>query len=275
LFSFIFIIPTNLKLISNVFSHDSIWAWQFLRVNPEYRSAWQDRPKSISHTFQEQFSFPYRQYKQTKDDSKAASWGLHSWIDPDSDGDEGRPLFWLEMPTLHISLASIPEKHVSTSLGDLLSQVKKQGDVAGLVLLDGDLILRIKIFGFIMQIRIFQGGSNIDPEMGINIAFDLNPELRVLFDNLRTFSRYLYPLQNRQTRVHPEKLLLAINGQHHGHTHKQIAVDMFGSDRVDADWSDSKSLRDLVYYRIKLAQKIVDGDYKDFVSGRKSFFSRS
>ncbi len=271
-----FVTITCLKPITKLGNHDSIWAWHFLRINPEYIEDW-NKHSALSHFhIQEQLSIPWRQYNQSKVDQKASKWGLHGWINPISDGEYGTPLFWNIMPTLDISLVTKDLNQKFTTLNQILKLVKKRkGDIAGLALLDGDLILRIRIFEIVFQIRVNDGGNQVDLEKNIKVEFILDPLFRIMLENLRIIARSLYPYQTNNTRVDPDSLLMAIDQKFHGKTRKQIAIAVFGQDRVESEWNESKTFRDLIYYRLKLAQDIVQGDYKDYASGKRSFYIRS
>lgn len=264
---------TSPNPISKVIGHDSIWAWHFLRANPEYIDAWNTYSGGSSPLIQEQFSFPWRQYKQSKLDKKAFRWGLHRWLDPLSNGEIGQPLLWSVMPTMDFSLISEYRGRTYTTLNQILRLVKKRnGDITGFVLLDGDLILRIRLLNLVFQMRIDDGGKNVDPEKCIEVRFILDTKNRKSFENLRSFARALYPHQTRKIRIDPKSLLLAIEGKLQGHCHRQIAIALFGISRVEKEWNESKAFRDSIDYRLRLAEDIVNGDYMDFASGKRSFF---
>ena len=178
------------------------------------------------------------------------------------------------MPTLEVILIPEPEAGSnSSSLNDLLSEFSKSnGDIAGLTLLNGDLILRLSASYLVIQLRIKNGGTGIDPEMRIYTGLDINYSARNLIESLLTIFRRMHPYKTKQTRIGCEALISVIIGRSSGHSYKQIAVEIFGEDRVEGN--RSKSVMDDVTYRINLAHKIMEDSYQEFVSGHRSFFKR-
>ena len=75
-------------------------AWQFLRCNTAYRTAW--RRRHLKPGLPKQAPFQVR--LQTAADLAALRWGLLAWADPDEE-DGPIPSFWLKAPLLPAAIS--------------------------------------------------------------------------------------------------------------------------------------------------------------------------
>lgn len=138
-------------------------AWRFLRKNPNYRTDWKsilpfaNRPKI-------QATIPL--YAQSHSDVSAQKWGLFAYEDPNDFGDLISP-FWSEAPTLEAEIAP-------GGTPALLPMLRKaEARVMGLLLLDGDLILKVERDNDAVQVRI-KNGHTFNETCGLILNLPLN-----------------------------------------------------------------------------------------------------
>ena len=119
--------------------------WHALRSNPDYRADW--RAHGGAPSVVESAGFPLR--AQTEADLEAARWGLLAWEDP-RERSRFKP-FWIDEGMLR---AEVGER------GDPVGAIARVSGmtVTGLRLLDGALVLKVKRWRRVEQIRIPRGG---------------------------------------------------------------------------------------------------------------------
>ena len=135
--------------------------WHALRSNPDYKADW--RARGGAPPVMESTGFALR--AQTEADLEAARWGLLAWEDP-RERSRFKP-FWIDEKML---MAAVVEP------GDPVGMLARATgmSVLGLRLLDGVLVLKVKKWRRVEQIRVLEGES-----------FDLERtalELQVPFD---------------------------------------------------------------------------------------------
>lgn len=159
------------------------YAWKFLLRNPNYKAAARScpafiKPKNnkISNSF----------YEQLLSDLAAQNWGLFAFKDPESPAYSGMP-FWSIQPTIEAEIA----QHGQSALIPMLT--KGRANISGLLLLNGDLILKIEHEGRTVQIRIKNGRSfnqNSGLVLKLPVALNLSVQLSRSIDlwNIATSS---------------------------------------------------------------------------------------
>ena len=60
-------------------------------------------------------------------------------------------------------------------------------------------------------------------------------------------------------------MLRVLDGVLAGKSQRQIAIDLFGPDRIKADWCDSSRVRSLVRRRIEKSRYLMNVGYRDLV----------
>ncbi|MFQ5534958.1 MAG: transcriptional regulator domain-containing protein [Sphingomonadales bacterium] len=140
-------------------------AWQFLQKNLNYQG---DFAKFHTPTTAPDANFGFPCSRQTAADSAAQKWGLLSFCNPRLLNAEQRP-FWSIAPTLEAE--AIPDGQTP-----LLPMVRRSGAaISGLLLLDGDLILRIERGMKTAQLRIKNGRSfNEETCVALRLPVDLS-----------------------------------------------------------------------------------------------------
>ncbi|WP_254634370.1 DUF2285 domain-containing protein [Mesorhizobium sp. GbtcB19] len=73
-----------------------------------------------------------------------------------------------------------------------------------------------------------------------------------------------FPAEPRRTRL--RSVLRALDGSIAGASHREIAVALFGTARVEQDWSDpGDHLRDMVRRAIKRGRSLMNGGYRSLL----------
>ncbi len=87
----------EVKLSENSMSA-SLWAWEFLRRNPEYRSDWSRLPLSDRPDTDHPLTF----IRQKAIDHEAAKWGLLAYENPNNSASQATP-FWAIGPEVTLN----------------------------------------------------------------------------------------------------------------------------------------------------------------------------
>ena len=53
-----------------------------------------------------------------------------------------------------------------------------------------------------------------------------------------------------------------------GRSHRLIAIDLFGEERVEQEWSSESPMRARVRWRVKIALALMAGGYLELAAGR-------
>ena len=61
--------------------------------------------------------------------------------------------------------------------------------------------------------------------------------------------------------------MTALDGRLGGRSLRQIAVDLYGEERVAAEWRSDGSMRGRVRWRVKQALKLMNGGYRELIAG--------
>ena len=125
------------------------YAWEFLLRNPKYKAEARSCPTFIEPK-KDKISNSF--YEQLPSDLAAHNWGLLAFKDPEMPVYAGTP-FWSALPTIEAEIA----QHGQPALIPMFSKVG--ASISGLLLLNGNLILKIKHGGRTVQIRIKDGRS--------------------------------------------------------------------------------------------------------------------
>ncbi len=135
--------------------------WHSLRVNPDYKADW--RAHGGAREVVETAGFVLR--TQTEADLEAARWGLLAWEDP-RERSKFSP-FWVDEKMIGGAVVEATE-----SAPPVTALARATGmHVSGLGLLDGALILKVKRWRRVEQVRLAEGES-FDPERtGIELQY--------------------------------------------------------------------------------------------------------
>ncbi len=143
-------------------------AWKFLRKNPDYINDWHHldtTPTLISNTR------AFKIYEQRQSDLPAEKWGLLTYEDPIVEPENIAP-FWSITPILEAEV-------VPNEKSALIPMLRKTGAaISGLLLLDGDLILKAVREGVTAQVRI-KNGQDFNETSGLILHLPLDLMLPV------------------------------------------------------------------------------------------------
>jgi len=143
-------------------------AWEFLRKNPDYISDWHHfgtMPTIKNDTR------PFNIYEQHPSDLSADKWGLFTFQDPMVSPESSMP-FWSIAPTLEAEV-------VHASQPSLLPMLREVGaKITGLLLLNGDLVLKVEHGATTVQVRI-KDAKEFDASSGLTLHLPLDLRLPV------------------------------------------------------------------------------------------------
>ncbi|PCI37243.1 MAG: hypothetical protein COB46_13720 [Rhodospirillaceae bacterium] len=138
-------------------------AWEFLKLNPEYNADYKSnasRPKRLNNTFSLTI------HRQLTSDLSANKWGLLAYENPSN----LTAPFWSIAPTLEAEVSAHDEPA-------LLPMLHNVGSTAsGLLLLNGDLILKIENAVSAIQVRI-KNGHLFKNTSGLVLRLPINHQL--------------------------------------------------------------------------------------------------
>ena len=132
-------------------------AWRRLRENPDYVADWS---ASAGPTVREAPPHAFR--RQTAADLKAARWNLLAWEDPRHP--QWAELFWSDVAMVEARSAQ-PGEHAWRSL-----LLRAGATFAGLRLLDGALVLKVRQGRETGQIKVIDGAAFDPVHSGLEVA---------------------------------------------------------------------------------------------------------
>ena len=230
-------------------------AWAFLRRNPGYQASWREAfewPKF------EPRPFPVR--IQSRADRRALEWGLLAWENPLKIDGPVSP-FWAEAPMLEGEWEMGPPP----LLGLLVSSGMR---IEGLRLADGTLILKLENRTGAAQVRIGpETGVGIDTGLVLRLGLGQAKAIALIKD-IESLTRDIAPDARRRRRSTDRELLEVLDGRLAGKSWRETAVDLYGAERVAADWNTESWIRSRVRRRGKKARFLMQGGYRDLVAGR-------
>lgn len=226
------------------------WAWEFLRRDPAYQIAHEDRDG---------------------DPLRIATWGLLHPADPSRSAIEA-DVFWRVddcpevLPMAFTREPNLPAGY-TLKLDGLSCHVAHAAD-------DGvgrrDILFREQ--GRTLQLAVFGDGGLSEAQLVVPALNDPHAvmartaSLRRLNDLLynKTMRSALYPPEGRAARL--IKVLAALDGWLTGAPQREIATQMFGAARVEREWNDpGENLKDQVRRAISYGQGLMLGEYRQFL----------
>jgi len=236
-------------------------AWAFLRRNPVYQAAWRD---ASGRTVFEPAPFAVR--IQLSVDRQALAWGSLAWEDPNKTDGPASP-FWAEAPMLNgeWGIQAPPLAQLIANAGARLS---------GLRMADGTLILKIEKRREAAQVRMRPGRVHTRPGLDSGVATGL--VLRHAFGSERgqaveRFEEVESLLQgNEPDTAHPadRELLTVLDGRLAGKSWRETAIDLYGAERVVAEWNTESWMRSRVRRRGKKARFLMERGYRSLAAAR-------
>ncbi|MEP2758696.1 MULTISPECIES: DUF2285 domain-containing protein [Alphaproteobacteria] len=236
-------------------------AWEFLRRNRAYRSA----AANLGVTWPPDGSPPDETWSAGDQMSEAREWGLLLFETPDRDAREAN-IFWMPefCPSVLPVVASQNVGHVSGRFLNL-SRLRCRNvlipgeDIQHLLCADQGRFLQLSVTGECLT-RPVQVLANVLPMTpysetrwrGFRRLNDL-----VCTETLRT---KFYPPDLGARRL--SRVLQALDGYLAGASQREVAVALFGAERVEADWRDPRNhLCDQVRRAIRRGRDLMNGGY--------------
>jgi len=249
---------------------DAAWAWEGLRRNPDYRRAWRHHASQVPTLCDRRASLRYLRYE--KPFLEAEVFGLVGFADPDHSASEV-PVFWLPnlfCRTLEVSLSIADEDRPD---GFSLASLKCCPIVLDTP--DGQRHVRLGGHDFWIQM-VSEDLVALDDETRIEVRLtgtDAFPERIVsaeqLFSLHRSDDGFPAPAKRPPNREKLMEGLLAWDiysgeGGRKGSL-KDIAVALFGKERVDAEWAFNRSLKNHAVRARDRGRAFVRDGYRDYL----------
>jgi hypothetical protein len=221
-------------------------AWEYLRRNGAYRTAWDERNPVESET-------------------AGRDWGLLRLIDPIIDARSANPIWHPDPPsTLRIVRASAAEE------GLKLYDLQIEG-TPYMVRDDQGTYRTASTKSNTWRVHLADSLAD-DDRIAIAIPVDEFARRRVA-----AADRFIVDLKaksaatpkrlsasNRADRFH-SSVLQTIDGAAAGATHRQIAVAIYGQRRVSASWTPDGDLRARIRYFLKRGSALVNGGHRKLI----------
>ena len=254
---------------------DAAWAWEGLRRNHAYRTAWARYCKARPHICDARASLRY--VKLERPYLEAEVFGLISFVDPDLPASEV-PVFWrpsLLSRTLQVSL-SVKDKDDQN--GFSLASLKCCPTVLDTV--DGERHIRIGGHHFWIQM-VTKDITQLDDDASIEVKLTGTDNLPQRISTVeQLFSLHRSEDGTPAVAKRPpnrDKLLEGLlawdiyygMSESKG-TLKDVAIALFGEDRIAHEWSHNRSLKDRAIRARDRGRLFVQGGYFDLLK-RASF----
>lgn len=231
------------------------WSWEFLRRSPDYLQAYAKfcRSRAFSH-------------------SEAAAWGLRYFEDPTLDAASANVFWKMQVSPDVLPIQAVPAGKFGSSpplafdsFDCRVTIHTSENDIRSDVLFAKN--------GCFLQLAVF-GDTPLRDAMLLTPVLTEHSRsgrhrnaMRRLDDLARTGTMRpaLYRQESRVRRL--KHVLRALDGSLAKQSYRQIAVTMFGADRVEREWSDPRdNLRDQVRRAVRCGKDFMEGGYRQFVS---------
>jgi hypothetical protein len=228
-------------------------AWEFLRRNPDYQRAW----RAIS-------SEPHRSDGES---AGAAAWGLVRFESPERDARSAN-VFWHRTVSRDV-LPVIASRAEHLEQAEKIPLTQLQCRVTFQTGLDGEQHILFAEDGRFLQLEVhgLQGLENVRLTTEIMLSPGLSAaRVRALkrFSDVITHGRlraFLYPPDKRAYRL--ARLLQVLDGRNARAPYRDIALAIFGEERVSADWSDPGAhLRDHLRRAFRSGRALMMSGYR-------------
>ena len=232
------------------------WAWEFLRRNPEFRN---DYARVKAKT-----SKVRRGKLRVSEMPELKRWGV-SWCDPPGENALRANVFWHADACNHvlplIGSRSAGERVLENAFAAVIANARHLGSREGrhLLLCDGAHRLQLQMRGC----RAGRTGLLLTPAVICPRLVSTRLRLLSCFnDYLRAgklLSKY-FPLEPRQRRL--RVVLQALDGSLCPACHRDIAIALYGAERVRSTWTDPRAhLRDTVRRAVRSGNALMNGGY--------------
>ncbi|MDH2380727.1 DUF2285 domain-containing protein [Bradyrhizobium sp. CER78] len=246
----------------------SDWAWEFLRRNPDYAKGW--RASVPRHLPCITLSDGTRLLRLRRRYPHAERWGLYAFADPRAPA-RAAPVFWLASANRRrVRARCRASDGVNDGRTSPLATFKVDRAVA--IGADGIAVVMLKGQGMNVAVELHDVGVLTRPS---RLVFELDglDDLNSQTERLRTLQRFERPETARTGRspfANDERLyqaLIALDESMAGKTYRQIAIAIFGEQRVADDWGGtSQFLKDRTRRLVAKGQELMRGGYRELLA---------
>ncbi len=240
------------------------WAWEFLRRNPEFQMAWWKSHEAFEITFSNSTLTIIHVRANT---SALKRWDCLYTGAPDIDARSAK-IFWL--PSQNTGVLRMHAVPANAKLDTTLFDLRRQPcPVSLLTMPDGMQHLLFHGSGHGIQLAV-SGASLLEPVYLLADSVLGGREAKSRIEALRRYNDFIAgtpftPPANEQTE-RLRQVLQALDGSLAGASNRDIAVALYGPQRVEADWNDpGENLRDRVRRAVKRGRDLMNGGYLKFL----------
>lgn len=232
------------------------WAWEFLRRNPKFQS---DYARVMAKAPKVR-----RRTSRVSEMPELKRWGV-VWCDPPSEDALSASVFWHADACTHVlplvgsrrAGANVPESAFET----LISRAQHLGSREGrhMLLCDGAHRLQLQFRGR----RAGRSGLLLTPAVICPRLISTRLRLLSCFNDYllagKLLSKY-FPLEPRERRL--RVVLRALDGSLCSACHRDIAIALYGDERVRSTWNDPRAhLRDTVRRAVRRGKALMRSGY--------------
>ncbi len=240
------------------------WAWEWLRRHPEFQMAWWKSRDAFEITFSDSTLTIIHARANT---SALKRWGCLYTDSPDIDARSAN-VFWLpSQNTGVLRMHAVPANaKLDTAIFDLCRQ---PCPVSLLTMPDGMQHLLFHGNGHGIQLAV-SGASLLEPVYLLADSVLGRREVKPRIEALRRYNDFIAgvpspPPANEQTE-RLRQVLQALDGSLVGASNRDIAIALYGLERVEADWNDpGENMRDRVRRAVKRGRDLMNGGYLRFL----------
>ena len=240
------------------------WAWEFLRRNPEFQMAWWKSRDAFEITFSDSTLTIIHARANT---STLKRWGCLYTDAPDIDARSAN-VFWL--PSRNTAVLRMHAVPANAKLDTALFNLRRQPCPVSLLTMPGN-TQHVLFHGSGHGIRLaVSGASLLEPVYLLADSILGRREAKPRIEALRRYNDFIAGMPspspaNEQT-ARLRNVLQALDGSLAGVSNRDIALALFGVDRVEADWNDpGENMRDRVRRAVKRGRDLMNGSYLKFL----------
>lgn len=246
----------------------SDWAWEFLRRNPAYRSDWRASiPRRLPIVTLRDGT---RLLRLRRRYPRAERWGLFAFTDP-ARAAPAAPVFWL--PEIHGRLIRARgSREKSSAVGAAAPLATFAGRRFAAIGIDSVPVVTVKGHGLHVALELHDLPVLTRP---CSLVFELDrlDDLSRHTECLKVLQRFTKPSAAEASGSifgNDERLrhaLIALDESLAGKTYRQIAISLFGEQRVAEEWRGvSQFLKDRTRRLVAKGHELMNGGYRDLLA---------
>jgi hypothetical protein len=243
----------------------SDWAWEFLRRNPHYCADWRAAaPRALPHVTLADGTVLLRLRRRYP---RAERWGLHAFADPACAAGDGS-IFWLPC-VFRRTVRARCKQVASLAQARTFTLAEFAGRRFAVIGVDGIPVVTLKGEGISVALAA-HGWHVLTRPATITFELDAFHDIGTQAECVRDLQRLAEardsPTIGRSPWSVDERLrhaLIALDGSLAGKSYRDIAIMIFGDQRVAEDWNGaSRFMKDRVRRLVAKAHELMDGGYR-------------